>query len=480
MSVIQRQSWVWAVLPETAVRVDSHGDPALAEVLRDSGYSVAGSPPDRSAVDAVLYDTAAVPDRAEVADAVAELADDGVISIAVAGGSVTPPRTVPAPVRIAQLLLSPIQTVRALGGARRAERALRAAGLESTRLATGDRSRSRYGLGPGGWVRRLRTPVGFVLTGSRGPQPASLLETAIARAEESVGVALRRLSVTVFESGKVVASLRAPDGEEFFMRLAAGPAQGPLDASLVAVGAVAADGAPEVVRERLVVPRAEGSVGPLSYALERNAVGSHPWRMSADLYEQSLEFLVALFRLDLEGSAMPLEESFAAQGERMLEYVRPEERDAIPSIVANLERRLAAVPRGQSHGDFWAENFMVRDGRLDTVLDWEWAARGALPLLDLFDLIALSRRRVRDLTPGERFTEVLWPLVRAGGDDRVADYCRALDVPTDRETLESLAVAYWLSRVGRQLHPLSVFLQREGWMECNVSEPIRQLVAEGW
>ena len=101
----------------------------------------------------------------------------------------------------------------------------------------------------------------------------------------------------------------------------------------------------------------------------------------------------------------------------MLEYVRPEERDAIPSIVANLERRLAAVPRGQSHGDFWAENFMVRDGRLDTVLDWEWAARGALPLLDLFDLIALSRRRVRDLTPGERFTEVLWPLVRAGGDE---------------------------------------------------------------
>ena len=53
-------------------------------------------------------------------------------------------------------------------------------------------------------------------------------------------------------------------------------------------------------------------------------------------------------------------------------------------------------------------------------------------------------------------------------------------MPTDRETLESLAVAYWLSRVGRQLHPLSVFLLREGWMECNVSEPIRQLVAEGW
>ena len=44
ISVIQRQSWVWAVLPEKAARIDSHGDPALAEVLRDSGYSVTESP----------------------------------------------------------------------------------------------------------------------------------------------------------------------------------------------------------------------------------------------------------------------------------------------------------------------------------------------------------------------------------------------------------------------------------------------------
>ena len=53
------------MLPEKAARIDSHGDPALAEVLRDSGYKVAESPAAAQAgnggVDAVLYDTTGVP-----------------------------------------------------------------------------------------------------------------------------------------------------------------------------------------------------------------------------------------------------------------------------------------------------------------------------------------------------------------------------------------------------------------------------------
>ena len=65
---------------------------------------------------------------------------------------------------------------------------------------------------------------------------------------------------------------------------------------------------------------------------------------------------------------MPAEASPRAHGERMADYVSAEDRQALPSIVAEVERRLADVPRGQSHGDFWSENFLVRDGRLDTVL----------------------------------------------------------------------------------------------------------------
>ena len=38
--------------------------------------------------------------------------------------------------------------------------------------------------------------------------------------------------------------------------------------------------------------------------------------------------------------------------------------------------------------------------------------------------------------------------------------------------LEALAVAYWLNRVARQLGPLSVFPQREGWAEHEI-RPVR-------
>jgi hypothetical protein len=479
MTVIQRPSWVWAVLPEGADRIAAHGDPALSEVLRDSGYSLAQSA-NGAPLDAVLYDTPDTPGPDELSGSIAELSSGGIVSVAVAGGSATPPRAVPTPLRVLQLAASPLATLRARAAARRVERALHAAGLESTRLPTGDRSRSRYGLGPGGWVRRLRTPVGYVLTGSRGPRPDSLLDIAVARAEESAGMPLRRLSTTVFESAKVVICLRGPDGEEFFMRLAAGPARQPLEDSLVAVRAVAEGDPPPLVGDRLVVPRAQGTVGPLLYALEPNATGSHPLRMTPDLWEQSLEFLIGLYGLDLSESGLPAEIGPAEWARRMGEYVDDAERSRLDSIAATLERRLDGVPRGQSHGDYWSENMLVEGGVIATVLDWEWAAREALPLLDLFDLIALSRRRVRDLPPGERFTEVLRPLARQGGNDLVKRYCEALGVPADPDTLEGLAVAYWLNRTARHLVPLSVFPQRSGWMESNVHGPIRRLAADGW
>ncbi len=391
-----------------------------------------------------------------------------------------PPKAVPAPLRAAQLLLQPIETLRALAGARRVERSLKGAGLHSTRLATGDRSRSRYGLGRGGWLKRLRTPVGYVLTGSRGQQPASLLQAVLAEAEATTGVSLHRRSTTVFESGKVVMDLRGDDHREYFMRLAAGPSLGPLSAAIVAVHAVAAANPAPVVLDRVVVPRAHGKVGPLRYSLEPNATGTHPWRMTNDLWAQSLDFLVELFPLDLSGSEVPEERSFAEQAARMDGYIDSGERSAMESVVRNLEQRLAGVPRGQGHGDFWGQNLLVERGRLATVLDWEWAARNALPAIDLFDMIALSRRRVRDFTPGERLTEVLLPLARSGGDDRVREYCRRLELPHDAATLEALAVAYWLNRVARQLAPLSVFPQREGWAERNLRHPIRELTAAGW
>src|SRR5919197_4979166 len=132
MGVIHRQSWVWAVLSEGARRVDSRGDPGLAEVLRETGYTVTETPeasetPPNGPVDAVLFDTDEAPAPEDLRRAASELAEGGVLSIAVAGGSVAPPRPVSALVRIGQLLVSPVATIRALIEARGVERSLRTA-----------------------------------------------------------------------------------------------------------------------------------------------------------------------------------------------------------------------------------------------------------------------------------------------------------------------------------------------------------------
>ena len=175
----------------------------------------AGSPPDRSPVDAVLYDTAAVSDGAEGPARVAELADHGVISIAVAGGRITPPRR--RTVADGPALLCRSRRCAPLGGAQ-AERALCAAGLESTRLsATGDRLRAAVT----GSVRGLGVPSPharwLVLTGSPRAPAREPPETAIARDRGESGVALRRAVGDRLRERQVVALLRVPDGEEFFM-----------------------------------------------------------------------------------------------------------------------------------------------------------------------------------------------------------------------------------------------------------------------
>ena len=171
-----------------------------------------------------------------------------------------------------------------------------------------------------------------------GPAPPSLLDTAIDRAGEAAGMPLERLSTTVFESGRVVVCLRASDGENVLHAACRGSVQAP-------ARRVARGGGGGGRRERAAggsrpsrdPARRRGSVGPLRYSFEPNAVGTHPWRMTADLWEDALEFLVALFGVDVSRQRDAGGGELRRQGERMMEYVGEEEREALPSILANLE-----------------------------------------------------------------------------------------------------------------------------------------------
>jgi len=286
-------------------------------------------------------------------------------------------------------------------------------------------------------------------------------------------------AATVFGSGKVGYELRAADGRSLYLRLAGGPAEGALDRSVHAVQKISAASPPAAVAGRIPRPLAEGRVGGARYVLEAMAQGSPPLSMTRRIRDECLEFLVALHSVgrDAGGSSRRGDVRLGAHLDALSSHVPPEQRAFLRSLGRELEKRLSGVPLGASHGDFWNENLMVHRGRLSAVLDWEWAEIEALPMLDLMDLIALSPRRTRALPPGTRFTRIIWPLARAGGDERVREYCMRTGTPSDTRTLEDLAKAYWTVRVARAVKLSSRRRANRRWMEQNVHRPLAELRA---
>ena len=72
----------------------------------------------------------------------------------------------------------------------------------------------------------------------------------------------------------------------------------------------------------------------------------------------------------------------------------------------------------------------------------------------------------------------LWPLAREGGNREIGAYCEATSTPKDPATLEALAIAYWLTRVGRDLRTFADRSHRRFWMTENIHRPLAVL-AEG-
>jgi aminoglycoside phosphotransferase (APT) family kinase protein len=237
------------------------------------------------------------------------------------------------------------------------------------------------------------------------------------------------------------------------------------------------------VFDRVPWPLAHGELGLARWSLEAKAPGRHPRRVAVGLWRDCLAFLIALHRLGCDGTtagSAGLDEVLRSQAQHVGAHADGDCAAALERIASDLAERLATLPLGWAHGDFWAENLLVDRGGLGTVVDWDWAEPHGLPALDLMDLIALSRRRIRDVAPGQRLLEMLWPLTRAGGDERLRTYCAAVDVPADARTLEALAVAYWLDRTARDLRPFADRSRRSAWLQSNLRVPLAALEAAGW
>ena len=481
---MQRQSWIWAALPIAARRIECPVDSALADAIREVGLEALPEDccsDENTQPDAVLVD-GEEPGSAQRTKRGAAIATTGV-AVAVIGRDAPPSlRPVSRSTRAFQLFASPLVALRAEVAASRLKRMMNREGLDVSTVMTGDRSLSRYGLGPGGWARRRRLPGGAIVIASKGLHPPSVLDEIISDATHKLGRRLERRSAEVFPSGKLAVELSDPEGERYFLSVTAGHGDSAERSGAVIRAILDAD-PPRSLKERIVVPAASGAIGPSRYVLEPKVAGYHPVWMSTNLWKQCVQLLTDLHRFPHRAphAALPSEwPDLQAATEVLARHARAGDRALLGSVESAIRERVAGIETGGGHGDFFTKNLLVTRGDLKAVLDWEWAASDSLPLLDLFDLRAqLGWRRRRGIRVGENFTEVIWPLARRGGDLPIRSYCEAIGLPTDTHLLTGLALAHWLLRTARLGSINSRRLEDPGWWRANVAAPLARIKDDG-
>jgi aminoglycoside phosphotransferase (APT) family kinase protein len=441
--------WVWAALPPGCRRVRVVGDPGLAELLRAADIDVGEEGPGPRTM---LVAFGRPPSAAEL-EAVEHVGPRDAVAVAWPGNG--------------------RDTARVTGR-------LRTAGLETHTLAVASRHRRALDRARSVLARRARWRGHTVVIGASAPARWLLQET-LARAAHAVDMELTQRAVTVLSTGTVLAELASPSGERFALRIAGGPAAGLLERAGSNVAAVLAADPPDPVGQRLPVPLAVGRVHPVIWTLEEWISGDRPTRLSPALWSECLAFLVGLHRTGAADATRTLHAWSLEPDFRALERFADERaRRTLARLQAELQGRLADVPRGWAHGDFWPANLLVDGRNLVAVLDWDSATPGTPALLDVMHLLLLSDRRARRLTHGSRSLRVLLPLARDGGDARMRRYCAATATPSGASTLEGLALAYWVSRVGRDLRTFENRPSRRAWMEANLHQPVRELARRGW
>lgn len=435
-------AWLPAVLPAGASRLFV-SDPVLAEVLRDAGGEVVDTDAD-----------------VEIGPP-AELVGDAALAMSPIGDPAPDVRSFAsrAAGRLGGAALVRTQAVRAARSLRRASypEIELFAWDPGHRLALGTRTRPSLA---------ERLPRRVVVVGRRGPREPTLLEAAIEDAAAEVQRPLR-LEWASPRAGPTTAAL-----DDGLLRVAVGPARGQLERQAAAHAALWQARLPGHASELISWLEARGRTGLADWSLERLMRGARP---AVPLSEQVLagcvEFLVALHGADGAADATSTAETAAA-------FCPPPEAAAIVSLGGRLDARLADVPRGFAHGDFFHGNLLVEGDRLVGVVDWDASGPGRLPLLDLLHLRHMSERRPSDLDWGPALIEHLLPWAHGGSDAATREYCRRVGLEPLPDTLVALVAAYWLDRLAYQLATYADRAGRRRWIERNVAFVLQALAAE--
>jgi aminoglycoside phosphotransferase (APT) family kinase protein len=185
------------------------------------------------------------------------------------------------------------------------------------------------------------------------------------------------------------------------------------------------------------------------------------------LLEQCLDFLGALHAAGRAGTGF--EPSPVLNSETLAEVCAKRTAARVRALGRSVEARTARLPRIPTHGDFGHANLLAQGGRLSGVVDWNKAAPAGLPLLDLFNLLLTSEAARSGRTFADAFLRYLFPLVAAGGDERLRGFSHRVGIEPTTELLEALAVAYWLDRAASQVATYADRQNRPAWLNENVA-----------
>jgi aminoglycoside phosphotransferase (APT) family kinase protein len=336
-------------------------------------------------------------------------------------------------------------------------------------------------------LRRLagRLPSGFRV-GTVHRLPAALLATGLRRGIRSAiragalvelqsGPPVRRVLDVVVEAAG--ARLSGPElafgsGGTLVARIATGA-----DAGLLRVARSGTPGDPARLAttlellERLGValaprPLGHGLEAGASWTSETLLPGRRPPGSSPALARQVAIALASFPRSG--GSPTALDEDLRGIAARL-----PRHADRLARLAERVAVETAELVGILRHGDLWAGNVLVEDGKLTGFVDWDAAHPAGLPGSDLLQLVAVDLRGRDRLALGEAFLARPWDST----EFRVAaaDYWLASGIVPTPRAIELAGLAWWAAEVHGTLARLPHRATDERWLASNVGAVLTTL-----
>jgi hypothetical protein len=303
-----------------------------------------------------------------------------------------------------------------------------------------------------------------VMAGSRGQR--SLLEAILAECSEESGRLIDARSFVSTRSGLMGI------GTETVFRVGVGRTAQIVSRQIESLERLHRGLVERAPRGRTPRILAHGRHGDAVWSLEEKLHGARPGisSPSAPLVDDCVTFLADLYSV---GGAAARPRSLEESAEEAISLACVESiGEELRELARQADAALGSVRSGFGHGDFWAGNTLVRDGRLVGVVDWSDAEPNSLPLVDLFHLLVSAKRMRHGDSWGGCVASWLVPRIERGEVPEAVDaYGEAVGLRFDARVLRDLLVAYWITQIHRQVSDFRGLIDLGQWGATNV-EPV--------